>query len=37
MGISSNPELSFECEDSGWKDMNEKNVMEILDRGCDMV
>jgi hypothetical protein len=35
--ISSNPELSFESEDSGWKALNEQNVMEIPERGFDMV
>jgi hypothetical protein len=36
-GISSNPELSFEREGSGWKVLNEQNVMEIPELGFEIV
>jgi hypothetical protein len=36
-GITSNPELRFEHDDSGWKSLDEKKVMETSRRGFKMM
>jgi hypothetical protein len=34
-GITSDPELGFERGDSGWRDIDEKNVIETPEGGFD--